>query len=152
MAKGPKPRTAAERFWPKVQGASAEECWLWLGAKTPDGYGRFYISPGRYQAAHRFAYEQLVAEIPAGLELDHLCRQPSCVNPWHVDPVTTAVNSERRPHGQSQKTHCPAGHPYSPENTHVRAKGRGRRCRTCHNSNSTSPGSAPAKPATAPAA
>jgi DNA-binding XRE family transcriptional regulator len=40
-------------------------------------------------------YEQEVGPIPDSLELDHLCRQPSCVNPAHLEPVTAATNSRR---------------------------------------------------------
>jgi hypothetical protein len=40
-------------------------------------------------------YEKTNGPVPAGLELDHLCRQRDCINPDHLQPVTTAVNSRR---------------------------------------------------------
>lgn len=69
-------------------------CWIWLRAKGKDGYGS--IKRGkRSHRAHRWVYEQEVGPIPEGLELDHLCRNPSCVNPEHLEPVTKAENQWR---------------------------------------------------------
>jgi hypothetical protein len=111
-------------------------CWIWTGTKG-NGYGYFW--DGRRNAqAHRFSYEMHVGPIPAGLTLDHLCRNPSCVNPAHLEPVTLAVNLARsdrsRPmngeHNRS-KTHCPQGHPYDEENTARDLRDGGRYCRTC---------------------
>jgi hypothetical protein len=59
-------------------------CWVWTGYTDPNGYGRLHLSrPRRTVQAHRYVYEQLVGPIPEGLEMDHLCRNPSCVNPQH---------------------------------------------------------------------
>jgi hypothetical protein len=54
--------------------------------------------PGTYVTvkAHRFAYMLLVGAIPPGLTLDHLCGQPACVRPEHLEPVTNAENLRRR--------------------------------------------------------
>nr|WP_157095381.1 HNH endonuclease [Hoyosella altamirensis] len=83
--------------------------------------------------AHRWAYIQLISDIPDGLQLDHLCRVRACVNPWHLEPVTPYVNWER---GNSpvranrDKTHCKQGHEFIPENTYVNPAGS-RICREC---------------------
>ncbi|WP_369010576.1 HNH endonuclease signature motif containing protein, partial [Bacillus cereus] len=45
--------------------------------------------------AHRYVYENLSGPIPEGMELDHLCRNPPCVNPDHLDPVTHEENMRR---------------------------------------------------------
>lgn len=92
----------------------------------------------RQVRSHRYTYEILVHEIPAGLDLDHLCRNTLCVNPYHLEPVTKRVNSIRAENGgwQRAKTHCPRGHAYDEKNTRLRTnrKGRGwvgRWCRAC---------------------
>ena len=65
--------------------------------------------------AHRVAYELLVSRIPKGLELDHLCRNPTCVNPSHLEPVTHKENALR---GigvgavNARKKSCPREHLY----------------------------------------
>lgn len=68
-------------------------CWLWQGPKVK-GYGVMRRN-GRSYVTHRWVYEQFIADIPDGLELDHLCRQRDCINPWHLDPVTSSVNTQR---------------------------------------------------------
>lgn len=69
-------------------------CWVVTANINFYGYGRIKIN-GREFGAHRFAYLEMRGEIPEGLELDHLCRVRACWNPWHVEPVTPAINSER---------------------------------------------------------
>ena len=108
------------------------ECWLWLGSKTERGYGRVSVK-GRLRPAHVAVYEFSIGPVSSGLELDHLCRNHSCVNPAHLEPVTHKVNVLRGTSPAAKhaiKTHCPAGHPYSPENTSFFDGGR-RRCRIC---------------------
>jgi HNH endonuclease len=88
----------SERFWAKInKGGPIPEhrsdlgpCWLWTAA-TNYGYGVFRIDR-RSIYAHRYAYELLVGPIPDGLQLDHLCRVPPCVNPTHLEPVTHREN------------------------------------------------------------
>ncbi|WWV91859.1 HNH endonuclease [Microbacterium phage phiMiGM15] len=90
---------APERFFAKVRPASFEECWHWQGARNVGGYGVFQVGSSRGTArtrlAHVWAYEHLIGTKPEGLDLDHLCRNRACVNPWHLDPVTRGVNVAR---------------------------------------------------------
>lgn len=103
-------------------------CWIWTAVKTKDGYGRFRCN-GKI-VAHRFSYELHHGPVPEGLELDHLCRNHSCVNPAHLEPVTHKVNMQRGIGYWIRKTHCPEGHPYSGGNLYVTKDGY-RKCRTC---------------------
>jgi HNH endonuclease len=122
-------RTIEERFWEKVD--KTDGCWHWTAAKNQGGYGRFYLAGGLVQA-HRFSYELLVGEIPDDLDLDHTCRNHSCVNPAHLEPVTNAENIRRSPLIGWAKTHCARGHVFTRDSTYIRP-GNGRRmCRICY--------------------
>jgi hypothetical protein len=71
-------------------------CWLWVGNCRQDGYGKFGIGPDGFQdSSHRVAYELFIGPIPKGFQLDHLCRNRSCANPLHLEPVTPAENINR---------------------------------------------------------
>lgn len=124
-------RPALERFVEKVDATG--DCWEWTGTRSL-GYGRFMVSNDRHMTwAHRAAWELLVGPIPDGLQLDHLCRNRGCVNPDHLEPVTSRLNTLRSPIGAGAKarvTHCPAGHEYTAENTR-RSKRNQRTCRAC---------------------
>ena len=110
---------------------TSDECWVWQ-AETWDGYGYFHLHHHQVKA-HRWVYEHMMGPIPAGLELDHLCRNRSCVNPAHLEPVTHRVNVLRGlcpPAVNARKTHCVKGHEYTPENTYTYPDGR-KWCLTC---------------------
>lgn len=103
-------------------------CWRWLGSKTPGGYGRVTFEK-KFRSAHRFSYETFVGPIPPGLQIDHLCEQPECVNPDHLEPVTPLQNSYRAAAHNGRKTACPQGHRYTLDNMTL-SSGR-RYCRAC---------------------
>lgn len=121
------------RFWARVQ--KGPGCWEWLGRRDVAGYGKFDppAELGMSTVAHRIAFVLTKGEPPAGLHLDHLCRNRGCVNPDHLEPVTEAVNllrGEGWGAKNARKTHCPKGHPYAGDNLFVNSLGR-RQCRTC---------------------
>jgi len=124
------------RFWPKVGIDFETGCWPWLGATSDYGHGRFLLEARRgirvERRAHTVAYEHFVGPIPEGLEPDHLCRNPACVNPAHLEPVTHRENmlrGETITARNAARTECPHGHPYDERNTY-RYRGA-RYCRTC---------------------
>lgn len=69
-------------------------CHVWQKARDHDGYGITWHD-GTTRRAHRIAYERAHGPIREGLVIDHLCRVPACVNPDHMQPVTTAENTRR---------------------------------------------------------
>lgn len=69
-------------------------CHVWQRARTKKGYGCITIG-GTMQYAHRAAYRAAYGEIPDGLCIDHLCRNPACINPEHLEAVTMRVNCRR---------------------------------------------------------
>lgn len=128
-----------ERFWSLVDKAGPVPeyrrdlgpCWLWMGAVSPERYGRY--SDNLY--SHRVAWElHYGLAVPDGLVLDHLCRTTLCCRPSHLDAVTQRTNILRglSPIGQRAFwTHCPRGHEYTAANSYWRPDGGGRMCRAC---------------------
>lgn len=116
-------------------------CWIWQGKFNRHGYGILKVmmadNKSRPYAAHRFSYLVIRGNIPDELELDHLCRVISCVNPHHLEAVTRKVNNDRSTSlsaQNSKKTHCKRGHEFTGENTKIILKPYklpGRQCRQC---------------------
>lgn len=108
------------------------DCWNWSGAKRK-GYGMIKVGM-KQMSVHRVLYEILVAPIPEGYVIDHLCRNKSCINPAHLQPVTSKENTLRGTSFaaiNSKKTHCPKGHEYTQENLGKNKAGR-RVCKQCN--------------------
>ena len=130
-----------ESFWAKVMPEPNSGCWIWIGASNITGYGQFGHR-GKVRTAHRVIYETLFGP-QLGLEIDHLCHIPACVNPSHLEAVTKQENNRRRRKselgkGNRKKTHCPNGHPLSGSNLETRIQRNGwhqRRCIICRNAN-----------------
>lgn len=126
-------------LWQRIDRQGDNDCWLWTGNRTHDGYGLFTWkidgkSVGR--GPHRLIYQQLAGPIPDGLTLDHLCRNRLCCNPKHLEPCGRGENARRGDTGQwkRDKTHCPKGHPYEGRNLMVTKRGH-RQCRQCSYAN-----------------
>lgn len=102
-----------------------EGCWLWQARVDRDGYGRIGNA-----MAHRVAVELFSGPIPSGMQVDHVCRVKSCVNPAHLRIVTPLVNVMENSNGigalNAKKVACPRC------GTAFRFKAnRSRECRPC---------------------
>lgn len=115
-----------KRFWSFVDKTSSD-CWIWTGRLYHHGYGVFKFNKKNF-VAHRVSWELVNGEIPADLQLDHLCKQRNCVNPEHLEPVTAHENKRR-----TRRSQCRRGHPFTKENILIlRCKGKTRRaCKAC---------------------
>jgi hypothetical protein len=105
-------------------------CWEWTGVIGGGGYGK----AGDETGAHRVAYEWMVGPIPEGLELDHLCRNPRCVNPHHLEPVCHPENVRRaREYGPNRfREYCRRGHDQTSRGaTYLKKRAGGRENRVC---------------------
>ena len=109
-------------------------CLEWTGFVARNGYGlAHYPGTGRRGLAHRIIYEESVGPIPAGLTIDHLCRNPICVNPQHLEPVTMRENLSRGTSVQANTIRtgrCRRGHEFSGANVAVNKNGD-RSCIAC---------------------
>lgn len=91
-------------------------CWIWIGpVNYKSRYGVCHHN-GATVGAHRCVYRLLRGPIPNGLQLDHLCRNPQCVNPAHLEPVTGRVNTLRGTNPAARNARavtCKRGHPFN---------------------------------------
>jgi hypothetical protein len=119
----------------RLDTTDAGACWEWPGANVPKGYGVVQMGKGignRY--VHRVTYEHFIGPIADGMHIDHLCRNPPCCNPHHLEAVTVRENILRGQGSGAESIRrgtCINGHLYTLENTYVYDGSR--QCKTCRN-------------------
>lgn len=126
----------------KVEMIPFSGCWLFYGG-GPWGYGTVtiwdYLTKSKKTIrAHRVTYEYFIGPIAPGLDLDHWCRVRCCVNPDHLEPVTSKVNNLRGLSPSSinaAKIACSKGHLFVEGNLKIISTTGERRCRMCERAN-----------------
>lgn len=126
--------TDFERFKRSIDKNDETGCWIWRLSLDKDGYGNFKIGSRkdgtrRTERAHRWSYDYHIGITDKKLTIDHLCRNRACVNPSHLEEVTTQINTKRGI--RATATHCKNGHPFSGENLLINLKTNKRRCKKC---------------------
>jgi len=58
-------------------------CWEWIGQKCKDGYGKF--TTGVHRNQKHFRSHRWITNAPKGKVAMHICDNPSCVNPAHIE-------------------------------------------------------------------
>jgi hypothetical protein len=90
----------ADRFWSKVDrdGPVPEHCpelgncWVWTGAVTGWGYGKFSVARSVWAPAHVVSWVLAHGSVPGGLFVLHRCDNPPCLRPSHLRPGTPKDN------------------------------------------------------------
>lgn len=134
-------RDPVERFHEKYVVDPITGCWNWTAALDKDGYSRLTVKCGgkwRSKHAARWYLEHLKGPLPSGVEPDHRCCNTRCVNPVHLEPVTSRINiirANKRRKGKTykhsaKKATCRKGHEFTPETT-IEKKNGARCCRVC---------------------
>lgn len=79
----------------RKDGVEGDGCWEFSGCKTRKGYGRFHVS-GQTRWAHRVSFAIFAGEIPDEMVVDHICFNPACCRPDHLQLLTYGENVKRK--------------------------------------------------------
>jgi hypothetical protein len=123
---GRRPRSLEEAVWKRVRRDEETGCWEAHGYMK-DGYQRVGFNGGKW-LIHRLVYEWARGPIADGLVLDHLCRNPPCCNPWHLEAVAQRQNIMRGDHARRARGgRCRKGH----DPSELNFTGGRYQCRAC---------------------
>jgi hypothetical protein len=126
---------AASLWYVEIGG---DGCWEWRAHRDVRGYGHTTWK-SRSWLAHRLHWVAINGPIPGDWDVDHLCRNPSCVRIGHLEAVPHVVNVRRGLLGHARRslTRCKYDHLLSGANlaTYPSLNGIGttrRTCKTCN--------------------
>lgn len=99
---GRKPKSIQEKLWSKLDKLGPEhpkrpelgKCWMWTEHVGPTGYP-YVWHEGRYWRAHRLVYRLKVGPLDPALTIDHTCTRKTCLNPRHLEQITSGDNTRR---------------------------------------------------------
>jgi hypothetical protein len=81
-------------------------CWEWQG-RIHNGYGSGHFTGLKSSLwAHRVAYALFNGPIEAGNHVDHVCNNPVCVRPDHLEQKTPTKNYKAI-HRRQRRKHLP---------------------------------------------
>jgi len=145
-------RAAALKRWPKGEAyrtywldrvrakcvVDENGCWVWQGSLHTNGYGQTSWQ-GRTGILSRFMYKVWHrVELQKRQYVCHSCDVKRCCNPDHLWLGDNGLNKKdetlKGKNFFAKKTHCPRGHEYNSENTHVHEVRPGvwsRGCKAC---------------------
>lgn len=82
------------RFCRAIKIGELDECWPWTRVLSAGGYGLISIDARNYYS-HRVAFELSGESLIRGFQVDYLCQNKKCCNPFHLEQVSRAEHSRR---------------------------------------------------------
>lgn len=80
-------------------------CWLFNGARSNQGYGRFALRPFGAIRAHAAAWLLYRGDIPANIDVCHRCNVQACFNPDHLYLASRSENVQHAVRDRLTKHH-----------------------------------------------
>jgi hypothetical protein len=103
-------------------------CLEWQRGLSKTGYA-ITSNMGVTLSAHRLAWWVTYGPVEGDLVVDHICFNHRCIEPTHLQLLTSLENSRRQ--SSAEKPRCKRGHLRTPENIYEWTKPTGRVLRNC---------------------